>query len=144
MGGAGEAAGKLADALEELEAERRGYLRQNARGVLPDGECDEMIAALDGQRKAVRQQLEDRENANEKIAELEREKAEILAAVESAGWMTWTKESPEDRRMDYDYYRMRFAVDQDGNLKASGERLAHPAVRSEVEKKSLQLEHTGS
>lgn len=37
----------LVEKRSELEVERRGYLRQNARGVLPDDDLDAMLAEVD-------------------------------------------------------------------------------------------------
>ena len=47
----------LVEHRSELEAERRGYLRQNARGVLPDADLDAMLAEVDEQREGVQAEL---------------------------------------------------------------------------------------
>ena len=44
--------GELADQLQSAEQERRGYLRQNARGVLTDEELDDLLAEVDARRGA--------------------------------------------------------------------------------------------
>ena len=49
----------LVEKRSELEAERRGYLRQNARGVLPDDDLDAMLAEVDEQREAITAELAD-------------------------------------------------------------------------------------
>jgi hypothetical protein len=47
----------LVERLQELEGERKGYFRQNARGKLPDEELDDLLAELDKQRESVQKAL---------------------------------------------------------------------------------------
>jgi hypothetical protein len=47
----------LASKLAELEAERKGYLRQNAREVLSDGELDEMLKEVEEHRAGIAEEL---------------------------------------------------------------------------------------
>jgi hypothetical protein len=47
----------LAGKLAELEAERKGYLRQSARGVLSDGELDQMLGEVEDQRAGIAEEL---------------------------------------------------------------------------------------
>ncbi len=47
----------LARRKDELELERKGYLRQNTRGKLSDGDLDAMLAEVDKQREATRAEL---------------------------------------------------------------------------------------
>lgn len=60
----------LAETLSELELERRGYLRQAARGVLSDVELDELLAEVEERRQAVASELrrtEDQAAAAERL-----------------------------------------------------------------------------
>jgi hypothetical protein len=60
----------LAGKLAELEAERKGYLRQSARGVLSDGELDHMLGEVEDQRAGIAEELrvvEDEEQAARRI-----------------------------------------------------------------------------
>jgi hypothetical protein len=69
LSGPGLDAGKLARRLESLEVQRKGYSRQNARGVLSDKELDEMLSEVDVQRKQVEHALQ---RARNQVAELEK------------------------------------------------------------------------
>lgn len=123
--GSGADTGKLAELLESLEMERKGYLRQNARGILPDAELDGMLSEIDQQRHAMRQELEEAMHATEKIAEMERDKRDVLALIEAAPFLTVVHGGLEPsgaqlRREYYEHYRMRFEVNKEGQLKGYG------------------------
>lgn len=59
----------LAGRLEELDEERRGYLRQNARGKLSDRDLDDMLAEVDEQRDGLRKALVEATDREEDIVE---------------------------------------------------------------------------
>ncbi len=61
----------IQDRLNALEQERRGYLRQNARGILPDDELDEELAGLDEQLQALRHARDELRRAGGRIRALE-------------------------------------------------------------------------
>lgn len=69
----------LIEQLKEVEDERRGYLRQGARGLLSDAELDAMLAEVDDRRSAITAEI----RRAEEDGDLEREREavrEMLAA----------------------------------------------------------------
>lgn len=61
----------LQDKLNSVEQQRRGHLHQNARGILDDGELDEMLAGLDEQRQALRRERDKLRGQGGRIRALE-------------------------------------------------------------------------
>jgi site-specific DNA recombinase len=61
----------LLDRRAVLEEERRGYLRQNARGVISDAELDEMLAGLEEQRGEIERAIQDLRGRGERLRRLE-------------------------------------------------------------------------
>jgi site-specific DNA recombinase len=121
----------LKQQLKELEDERLGYLRQNARGVLSDAELDLMLAELNELRGSISAQLRRAEDA----AELERERAAVREALTGAATYDpvhaeWYEDpdavqpreylslvaGPEEIRRAYIKTGARFAVDVHGTL----------------------------
>jgi len=120
----------LSRRLSDLELERRGYLRQNARGVLSDADLDAMLADLDEQRKAVEAELR---ASQDRAAEAERLRAArgSLAAYDPmhAEWyedpdsvlpgefLTHSEgATTEEIRNAYRRLGARFEVDAEGDL----------------------------
>lgn len=54
----------------ELEAERRGYLKQNARGLISDSELDEMLAGLEESRQEIGRSIERLRSRGERLRSL--------------------------------------------------------------------------
>ncbi|WP_166173981.1 recombinase family protein [Rubrobacter tropicus] len=118
----------LSEKLSELELERRGYLRQNARGVLPDADLDAMLADVDEQREAVEAELG---ASKDRAAEAERLRAarDSLAAHDPVR-STWAEDpdavmpweyltqgaTTEEIRNAYRRLGARFEVDAEGEL----------------------------
>jgi hypothetical protein len=123
---------------DELELERKGCLRQNARGVLSDGDLDAMLAEVEEQREVVRAELK---AVEDEAAVLRRIEAARESLAESSAWGAryakydqvhpeWYEDpdavtpsevftlatSPEDIRSTYRKYGARFEVDKDGEL----------------------------
>lgn len=118
----------LAEKLAELDTERRGYLKQNARGVLSDGELDAMLAELDEQRRAVAAELRASEDEAEEARRLaaardalasyspvHRDWGEDPDAVMPEEFLTLAAGREEIRRA-YKRYGAAFTVDPDGRL----------------------------
>jgi Recombinase zinc beta ribbon domain len=120
----------LSEWLSELELERRGYLRQNARGVLPDADLDAMLADVDEQRGAVEAELS---ASDDRAAEAERLRAfrdslvvydpvqaewgEDPDAVPPWEFLThWYGATTEEIRNAYRRLGARFEVDTQGEL----------------------------
>ena len=113
----------------ELEAERRGYLRQNARGVLPDADLDAMLAEVDEQREAIDVELaavEERAAATQRLwaargslaasySPVHAEWYEDPDAIQPGEWLTVGAGAEEIRRA-YRRYGARFEVDGEGTL----------------------------
>ncbi len=72
----------LVERSNQLNLEREGYLRQNARGVLSDAGLDAMLAEVDGQRGAVAAELRAEENRGATARRIE-------AARESLSRAAW-------------------------------------------------------
>jgi recombinase-like zinc beta ribbon protein/resolvase-like protein/recombinase len=119
----------LLENRSELEAERRGYLRQNARGVLPDADLDAMLAEVDEQREAIDAELaalEERAAAAQRLwaargslaasyNPVHAEWYEDPDAIQPGEWLTLGA-GPEEIRRAYRRYGARFEVDGEGTL----------------------------
>lgn len=113
----------LGERLAELDLERKGYLRQNARGVLSDGELDAMLSEVDARRDNIAAELRGAEDA---AAELRRIHA-LRACLLSAEWFEAPEvvqpyeylsgvASQEEIRRAYRRFGARFEVDGGGAL----------------------------
>ena len=118
----------LSEKLSELELERRGYLRQSARGVVSDEELDAMLAEVDRQREDVAAELR---SSEDRAAEAERLRAardslvsydpvhtewyEDPDAVQPSEYLTHAA-STEKIRNSYKRLGARFEVDAEGEL----------------------------
>jgi hypothetical protein len=119
----------LAGRLSELDEERKGYLRQNARRAISDAELDAMLAEVDEQRKAITAELAAVE-ARTSAAQRMREARNSLAASYNPVHAEWYEDpdavqpwevlthaaGPEDIRRAYRRYGARFEVDGEGTL----------------------------
>ena len=109
--------------------ERKGYLRQNARGVLPDGDLDAMLAGVGEQRETITAELaavEERASAAQRM----RAARDSLAASYNPVHAEWEQDpdavmpdevltlatSPEEVRRAYQRYGAKFTVDSEGTL----------------------------
>jgi Recombinase/Resolvase, N terminal domain/Recombinase zinc beta ribbon domain len=119
----------LVEKRSELEAERRGYLRQNARGVLPDADLDAMLAEVDEQREAIDAELAAVEKRAATAQRLWAARSSLAAsysplhaewyedpdAIQPGEWLTLGA-GPEEIRRAYRRYGARFEVDGEGTL----------------------------
>lgn len=126
--GAPERLAALSEKLSDLALERRGYLRQSARGNLSDDELDDLLAEVDGQREAVEAELraaEDRAAAAERL----RAARDSLAAYSPihADWgedpdavmpdeFLTLAATTDQIRAAYRRYGARFELDAEGEL----------------------------
>ena len=60
----------LLERRASLEDERRGYLRQNARGVISDAELDEMLAGIEEARADIERALGEVRGRGERLRRL--------------------------------------------------------------------------
>jgi hypothetical protein len=109
--------------LRDLEVERKGYLRQNARGRLSDSELDAMLSDVDAQREQIVAEL----RAVEDAAAVTRQ---IQAARDALVHEEWYEDpdavqpheylsaaaSQEEIRQAYRRFGARFEVGADGVL----------------------------
>jgi site-specific DNA recombinase len=119
----------LAKRLSELDEERKGYLRQNARHAISDAELDAMLAEVDEQRKAITAELAAVE-ARASAAQRMRAARDSLAASYNPVHAEWFEDPdavhpeeyltvaarPEEIRCAYRRYGARFEVDSEGIL----------------------------
>ena len=119
----------LAGRLSELDEERKGYLRQNARRAISDAELDAMLSEVEEQREAITAELADVEERAAAAQRLRAARGSLAASYSPvhAEWyedpdaiMPWEvlthAASPEDIRCAYRRYGARFEVDGEGTL----------------------------
>ena len=80
-----------------LANERRGYLGQNARGVISDAELDEMLAGIEERRQEIDRALEDLRGRGERLRVLEETRR---AYAEPTAWARdtvdgWISDDPD-------------------------------------------------
>lgn len=106
--------------LSELEAERSGYLRQNARGVLPDKELDENLARIENGRATAQRELEAFSNRKQLLKNLERDRDVLLESYATATPEALDTLSPEERNKVYKLLKLRVTLSDDGTPEVSG------------------------
>jgi site-specific DNA recombinase len=118
---------RLYKELEQVRMERKGYLKQNARGVLPDDELDELLAESDREVARLEEILETVRSRKERLAFIERDEAEIKSAIER-GDLDEVFEPNDDFDEDhvarepqwaYRQYRVRVGAYADGSLRVT-------------------------
>lgn len=107
----------LMERLSELEQERRGYLRQNARGKLLDADLDAMLSEVDEQREKVSAELTLARDATATREETDAMLAAFLEFRRDGEFLY--NDSPEDRLRAYKRLGVRFDIEKDGALTAS-------------------------
>jgi hypothetical protein len=113
--GSPERRAELAKRLAELELERKGYLRQNARGVLSDTELDAMLAELDEGREQITAELRAAEDAAGKQRERKAARGLVKALADQGQY--YLLRSGEQWRRDCRQLGAHFEVDAKGTLK---------------------------
>jgi site-specific DNA recombinase len=115
LSGPGLDAGKLARRLESLEAERKCYSLQNARGVLSDKELDEMLSEVDVQRKQVEHALQRARNQVAELEKLDEAERQIKTRIWD-GYGGLDDATPQTRREVYEDLGLRVEVGEDKRL----------------------------
>jgi hypothetical protein len=77
-GNPGRERARLEGRLDEIEAERTGFLRQNARGVISDAELDRELGRLSSEREEAEKRLEAATDLLGQIRDLEELKAQMF------------------------------------------------------------------
>jgi site-specific DNA recombinase len=113
----------LAGKLAEVEAERKGYLRQNARGVLSDAELDQMLNEVEEQHAEIAEELRVAEDEAEAARRIESARYSLVHAewyedpdAVQPGQLLTLASSPEQVRAAYARFGARFTVDASGEL----------------------------
>ena len=126
----------------ELELERRGYLKQNARGVISDAELDALLAGTEEERAQVIQGLEDAREADAGLERARQERDEAVRFIRSNGQFFFV-DDPEEKRGCYRRLGARFEVAKDGALTLRfGVDLTRQGERSEAGEEGLRLTTT--
>ena len=110
--------------LGELDAERRGYLRQNTPGILTDADLDAMLSEVDEQRGVITAELRRAEDA---AASAARRMQEAQASLASADWFGDSDAiqpgerltlgaRPEEIRVAYMRHGAEFELNEHGEL----------------------------
>lgn len=116
--GAAEKHETLSGELEALNAERKGYLKQSARGILSDSELDDLLSEVDQKREQITAELRVAEAAMTKTVAYSFVNAEWFEdpdAVLPSEWLTTTADI-EQTRAAYRRYNVRFVVGAEGDL----------------------------
>ncbi len=123
LSGSLERRAALGERKKELELERRGYLRQNARGMLSDDDLADFLGEINAQREQIDAELRDTEDAASARSWMEALRSRLLSAewfedpdaIQPHEWRTLGA-SPEQLRRAYMRYGVRFEVDPAGVL----------------------------
>lgn len=106
--------------LQALDEERRGYLRQNARGVLSDSGLDEMLVEVDEQRETLRRALGELHERRRALERLETERELAHRQFVAMAQIDLRNASPEHRRKVLQALQITATVDAEGNVRISG------------------------
>jgi site-specific DNA recombinase len=106
--------------LEDLNEERRGYLRQNARGLLSDSELDDMLSGVDEERDGLQKALREATEREEDAGRLRRELRMVFARFEQIRTEELRHLEGEERRRAYEALRLRVEVDEKGDARLFG------------------------
>jgi hypothetical protein len=110
----------LAKRLEKLDAERLGYVRQNARGVIDDDELDLLLIEVDGLREGTMRALREAQERGDGIERLRRELLAVFARFEQIRCEDLLRLPPEERRRAYLGLRVRCEIDKEKNVVIKG------------------------
>lgn len=113
-------ASDLAGRLADLDEERRGYLRQNARGAISDSDLDAMLAEVDDKREGVRGALAEATERQQTLARLATEREEVFGRFRAMSEMDLRHASSELRRKVLQALRVTVEVDEEGNATIRG------------------------
>ena len=105
---------RLERRLDEIEAERVGYLRLNARGVLSDTELDRELDRLKAERGEVERRLEATTDLLGQIENLESLKAQMFLRYMYEGPELMEHWSPEQRQQLYHDLGLMVYLGEDG------------------------------
>lgn len=119
-GDPGRQAQALAKRTANLDGERRGHWRQNARGVLGDGELDDLLAEVERQRGDVERALRSARGRRQAVEELQAKGRSAVQLSEHFAYIGHLVASPQDRRRLYGALRLEAEVNEDRTVRLSG------------------------
>jgi hypothetical protein len=111
---------ELADQLQSAEQERRGYLRQNARGVLTDEELDDLLAEVDAWRGGLQKALSEALARQDSHKKCRINYAHLDSLLLQMNRIDLGMAAPADRRRLYAALRLRADVNQNDTIRLSG------------------------
>jgi hypothetical protein len=97
--------------LDELHAERMGFLRQNAQGKITDAELDTELARMEDERRNAEDRLASLSEGLSRIERLRQHKAQLLREYDD-----WALRglSPQDRHATYKRLGIKVFIGPDG------------------------------
>ena len=110
----------LQKGLERLAIMRRKYQDQQAAGHMTIDELGERLSELDEAREGLRRELETVNDHQERIEELENERALVLETYAGYASLAPGLFPPEERRRIYRALGLRVNAGADGNIEISG------------------------
>ena len=110
----------LHERLQELDQERRGYLRQNAREVLSDAELADMLEEVDEQRRGFQKALREAQSRQEALRRPEEQRVQFKELIVQLHEIDLRIATPEDRRRVYEALGLEVRVDEDRTARISG------------------------
>lgn len=119
-GDPGKEARRLAVRIQELDDERRGYLRLSARGAMSDSELDAELVRVDAEREALGRALREVQGRQEAIERLQRDRELVFGRFAAMRGMDLRNLSPENRRRVLQVLRICAEVDENGDVTISG------------------------
>ncbi|MGI8540047.1 MAG: recombinase family protein [Rubrobacteraceae bacterium] len=104
------------DKLSDLDTERRGHLRQNARGVLEDRELDAELSRIEEERRVAERGLDSLESRRERIGQMEHDRDALLDYYAEMTPEALDSLTHEERHQFYKMLRLQVLVSKDGSL----------------------------
>ncbi len=111
---------ELAERLAEVDEERRGYLRQNARGVLADADLDAMLVEVDERREGLCGALAEARDRRQQLEALQSEQEKAFGGFYAIRNALIHDRTPEERRRILQALRITVEVDVEGNARIKG------------------------
>lgn len=110
----------LIEQLVKLQEERRGFLRQNARGVISDEELDAELKRIEREHQETEKELGRVRNGYRDLEELERNAQLTRALAEHLEPMSYMVASPQDRHRLYKALSLKATVNAKGEVTLRG------------------------
>jgi hypothetical protein len=109
-----------ADKLAEVERKRARYQEMAAGDLITFEELRFRLSELDSTRATAKRELEALRDHEERVAELEKNRDDLLSSLMSMAPEALDALAPEERRQVYKMLKLRATVYPDGSLEISG------------------------